>query len=659
MVSATPLSSTLVTTAKACPTCSEAPSEEEPEGAAGLLVPTISGAALLAAWLLERNGAPREACLALYATAYLVAGWGAFLQGLRLALRLRLDVDFLMVVAAIGAAWIGRWVDGGLLLFLFALGNALEHYAMGQARKAIRALGKLAPRTARRRVGTREEEVPVESLALEDLVIVRPGERLPADGSVDSGSGAVDQSPITGESVPVEKAPGDEVFAGTVNGDGSLIVRVTRRAEDSTMARMIRLVEEAQAQKGRTQRAAEAFTRVYVPCVVSGTIAAILLPPVLGWLEAKEALLRAIAMLVGASPCALAISTPAAVLAGVARAARSGVLIKGGAHLESLAEIRAIAMDKTGTITAGRPEIVEIVPVEGVAKDRLLALAAALERRSEHPIARAIVAAAEAARAPTLDAHDVAAIRGKGLEGMLEGASLRAGSPRLLAESGAPVPDSLKRRIEALDREGHTLVTVLLAGVPQGALALSDRPRAGARPAIERLQSLGVRPVVMLTGDRAEVARRVGAEVGVDEVRAELLPEDKIEAVRGLLAKHHVMAMVGDGVNDAPALAMATVGVAMGQGGTAVALEAADVALMADDLGRLPFTVALARFARGVIRQNVVVSMGMVLLLIPLALTGTINTTAAVILHEGSTVAVVLNGLRLLAWRDRALRQSP
>jgi len=347
------------------------------------------------------------------------------------------------------------------------------------------------------------------------------------------------------------------------------------------------------------------------------------------------------------------------VLAGVARAARSGVLIKGGAHLESLAEIRAIAMDKTGTITAGRPEIVEIVPVEGVAKDRLLALAAALERRSEHPIARAIVAAAEAARAPTLDAHDVAAIRGKGLEGMLEGASLRAGSPRLLAESGAPVPDSLKRRIEALDREGHTLVTVLLAGVPQGALALSDRPRAGARPAIERLQSLGVRPVVMLTGDRAEVARRVGAEVGVDEVRAELLPEDKIEAVRGLLAKHHVMAMVGDGVNDAPALAMATVGVAMGQGGTAVALEAADVALMADDLGRLPFTVALARFARGVIRQNVVVSMGMVLLLIPLALTGTINTTAAVILHEGSTVAVVLNGLRLLAWRDRALRQSP
>jgi Cd2+/Zn2+-exporting ATPase len=377
-------------------------------------------------------------------------------------------------------------------------------------------------------------------------------------------------------------------------------------------------------------------------------------PPLLGWLDARESLLRAIAMLVGASPCALAISTPAAVLAGVARAARSGVLIKGGAHLESLAEIRAIAMDKTGTITAGRPEIVDIVPNDGVSSDRLLALAAALERRSEHPIAHAIVAAAEATGAPVLEARDVAAIRGKGLEGTLDGATLRAGSPRMLAESGAQVPDALQRRIADLDRAGHTLVAVLLNGVVQGAVALSDRPRAGSAAAIARLQSMGVRPVVMLTGDRTEVARRVGAQVGVDEVRAELLPEDKIQAVRELLEQHRVMAMVGDGVNDAPALAMATVGIAMGQGGSAVALEAADVALMADDLGRLPFTVALARFARGVIRQNVLVSMGMVLLLIPLALSGTINTTVAVILHEGSTVAVVLNGLRLLAWRDRA-----
>ena len=627
------------------------------EGAGGLLIPVIAGVALAAGWWLQRAEMPREWWMAAYATSYLVAGWGAFERGLSLALRLRLDVDFLMVVAAAGAAFIGRWIDGGLLLFLFALGNALEHHAMGQARKAIRALGQLAPRTARRLLDGDEREVPVETLEPGDLVAVRPGERMPADGLVHAGSGAVDQSPITGESVPVEKAPGDQVFAGTVNGDGSLVVRVSRRAQDSTMARMIRLVEEAQGQKGRTQRAAEAFTRVYVPCVVAATFAAVALPPWLGWLPFDESLLRAIAMLVGASPCALAISTPAAVLAGVARAARSGVLIKGGAHLEGLAEIRAIAMDKTGTITLGRPEIAAVATVPGVSEGALLGMAAALERRSEHPIARAIVAAADATGAPHAAADDVAAIQGKGLEGTLSGARLQAGSPRLLAESGATVPDALAARIAELDAAGHTIVAVLRDGMPQGAIALIDRPRAESRAAIGRLQSLGVRPVVMLTGDRRAVAQRVAAEVGVDEVRAELLPEDKIAAVRALLAEHRSIAMVGDGVNDAPALAMATVGVAMGRGGTDVALEAADVALMADDLGRIPFTVSLARFARAVIRQNVLVSMGMVLLLIPLTLSGVVNTTLAVIMHEGSTVAVVLNGLRLLAWRDRDARQ--
>ena len=635
------------------------PHGEEGSGISELLVPVLAGVALATAYAMQREwiGAPRELQLALFMVAYLIAGLEAFVRGLKLALRAHLDVDFLMVVAAVGAAFIGKWVDGGLLLFLFALGNALEHYAMGQARKAIRALGKLAPKTARLLRGTQEQEVPVEQLLVDDVVIVRPGERLPADGRVRAGSGAVDQSPITGESVPVEKSPGDDVFAGTVNGDGSLEVSVTKRSADSTMSRMIRLVEEAQHQKGRTQRTAEAFTRIYVPCVVAGTVAAIVLPPLLGWLPFDQALLRAIAMLVGASPCALAISTPAAVLAGVARAARSGVLIKGGLHLESLAEIRAIAMDKTGTITAGRPEIVTMATVPGVDEARLLSLAAALERRSEHPIARAVVLAAETRGVPMLSAEGVAAIKGKGLEGTLQGARLQAGSPRLLAESGAPVPTALQQAIDQLDAQGHTIMTVLLDGVPQGAIALSDRERPDARTAIARLQSLGVRPVVMLTGDRTAVAKAIGASVGVDEIRAELLPEDKIAAVRELLQKHHAIAMVGDGVNDAPALAMATVGVAMGRGGTDVALEAADVALMADDLGRIPFAVALARFARGVIRQNVLVSMAMVLALIPLTLSGVVNTTLAVIMHEGSTVAVVLNGLRLLAWRDRGAQR--
>jgi Cd2+/Zn2+-exporting ATPase len=630
-----------------------AEADEGEGGVGGLLVPAAAGLCLAVAWCLQREWiqGPWEVQRLLFVAAYLIAGTEAFVRGVRMAVRLHLDVDFLMVVAAVGAAWIGRWVDGGLLLFLFALGNALEHYAMGQARKAIRALGQLAPRVARRRTSSGEEEVPVERLALGDVVLVRPGERLPADGEVLAGSGAVDQSPITGESVPVEKTPGDEVFAGTVNGDGSLEVSVTRRAEDSTMARMIRLVEEAQHQKGRTQRAAERFTAIYVPCVVAGTVAAMALPPLLDWLPFEESLLRAIAMLVGASPCALAISTPAAVLAGVARAARSGVLIKGGLHLESLAEIRALAMDKTGTITAGRPVVAAVVPAPGVEQARLFALAAALERRSEHPIAHAVVAAAE--NAPRLEATDVSAIRGKGLQGVLEGRVLEAGSPRLLAERGTPVTPEIQARIEALDREGHTIVAVIHGGVLQGAIALSDRPRPEAERAIRRLHQLGVRPVIMLTGDRRAVAEQVGRAVGVDQVQAELLPEDKIEHVRSLLQRHGAIAMVGDGVNDAPALAMATVGVAMGRGGTDVALEAADVALMADDLDRIPFAVALARFARSVIRQNVLVSMGMVLLLIPLTLTGLVNTTLAVIMHEGSTVAVVINGLRLLAWRDR------
>jgi len=636
------------------------------EGKAELLVPVFAGAALTAAFAMQRGWivlpdlmpitklsiTSEQVTITLFVLAYSIAGIAAFVRGLQLAIRLHLDVDFLMVIAAVGAACIGKWVDGGLLLFLFSLGNALEHYAMGQARKAIRALGQLAPKTARLLCGTQESQVPVEQLSPGDLVIVRPGERLPADGRVQAGSGVVDQSPITGESVPVKKSVGDDVFAGTVNGDGSLQITVSQRSVDSTMSRMIRMVEDAQHQKGRTQRTAEAFTRIYVPCVVAATIVAITVPTYMGWLSMNESLLRAIAMLVGASPCALAISTPAAVLAGVARAARSGVLIKGGLHLESLANTRAIAMDKTGTITAGRPEIVAMATAPGVDELRLLSLAAALECRSEHPIARAVVAAAQARGAENMVALDVAAIKGKGLQGTLLGVALQAGSPRLLAESGAVVSKYLQQRIDALDAQGHTIMAVLYAGVPQGVIALSDRERPEAKSAIATLQSMGIRPVIMLTGDRRAVAKRIGASVAVDEVMAELLPEDKIAAVRELLHKYKAIAMVGDGVNDAPALAMATVGIAMGRGSD-VALEAADVALMADDLTRIPFAISLARFARGVIRQNVFASMAMVLLLIPLTLSGIVNTTLAVIMHEGSTVAVVLNGLRLLAWRDR------
>ncbi|MCE9619133.1 MAG: heavy metal translocating P-type ATPase [Planctomycetes bacterium] len=619
-----------------------------------LMVPIVAGLFLLLAWIMHHEWIPSNRAIfwGCLGVVYLVAGWNAFLAGLRLMLKGRLDVDFLMVVAALAAAWIGEGVDGGLLLFLFSLGNALEHYAMGQSRKAIRALGKLAPRFAKVKRGDQEVEAPIEELVVGDVVVVRPGERLPADGVILAGSGSIDQSPITGESVPVDKDVDDEVFAGTVNGDGSLEIRVSRPSTESTMARMILLVEDAQHQKGRTQRAAEAFTRVYVPCVVAGTIAAIFVPSQLGWLPFDQSLLRAIAMLVGASPCALAISTPAAVLSGVARAARSGVLIKGGLHLEGLATIRAIAMDKTGTLTNGRPQIVGVFLAEGVDERRLLEAASAIEQRSEHPIAKAIVRAAEAKQIRVAPAENVAAIKGKGVSGSVAGRVIQVGSARLMLEQGAALPEAMKSELARHDTEGHTVVVLSLEEKVLGFIALADRPRAEAAEAIRLLHELQVRPIVMLTGDRKGVAQAIARDVGVDEVEAELLPEDKINRVKALLDKHHAIAMVGDGVNDAPALAMATVGIAMGRGGTDVALEAADIALMADDLQRIPFAIALARFARRVIRQNVAVSMGMVFILIPLALSGAIGTTLAVIMHEGSTVAVVINGLRLLAFRE-------
>ena len=621
-----------------------------------LIEPAVAAVALLAAWMLERSGAHPGLWGALYLVSFAVAGYSALIEGARAAFRLRLDVDFLMAVAAIGAAAIGEYAEGAMLLVLFSLGHGLEHYAMGQARKAIRALGRLTPTVAWVRRGDAFVEVPVASVTVGDVVRVRPSERVPMDGTVDAGASSVDQSPITGESVPVEKGAGDDVFAGTLNGDGLLEVRVTRVAADSTVARMIRLVEEAQGQKSATQRYAERFTRVYVPCVVAATVVMWTLPPVAGWLTWAEAFLRAMTLLVGASPCALAISTPAAVLAGVARAARAGVLIKGGAHLESLGAIRAFAMDKTGTLTLGRPALRRVVALDGTPEDRVLAVAASLEEHSTHPLAHAVLAAARARGVMFAPAGDVQAIRGKGMSGTVEGRPAHLGALRLFdgADSAPTANDEAREAVASLEGEACTAMLVAHDGRFIGAIGLIDGPRPEAARAVAALHALDVRPVVMLTGDNERVARAVGSLVGIDEVRASLMPERKIDAVRELLAAHGSVAMVGDGVNDAPALAAATVGIAMGKSGTDVALEAADVALMSDDLMRLPLAVGISRAARAIVRQNVAISMGMVFLLIPLAVAGAVPVWIAVIMHEGSTVAVVLNSLRLLGYRAPA-----
>jgi Cd2+/Zn2+-exporting ATPase len=619
-----------------------------------LLEAALAALALTAAWLLQANGFSPWAWGPLYAVSFLVAGYAAFVTGVREMIGGKLDVDFLMVVAAIGAAILGSFAEGAMLLVLFAIGHGLEHYAMGQARKAIRALGNLTPLNAWIRKGNDWTEVPIQQVQLTDVVRVRPGERVPMDGAVAAGSSAVDQSPITGESVPVEKGTGDEVFAGTLNGDGTLEIRVTRLAADSTVSRMIRLVEEAQSQKSTTQRYAERFTRVYVPMVLVMTAGMAVLPPLMGWLEWSESFLRAMTLLVGASPCALAISTPAAVLAGVARAARAGVLIKGGAYLETLGSVRCMALDKTGTLTIGKPQVKSIVALDGT-QDETLALAAALENESSHPLASAIMAAAKErgiAPAPTTGSK---AIRGKGLVGTVHGQRVAVGALRLFDGVDAPkATTAAVQAVKLLETQACTAMLVTKGDAFMGAVGLMDGPRREAAEAIALLQSMGVRPIVMLTGDNRAVGEAVGRVVGVDEVHAGLMPEDKIAVVRQLASTHGSVTMVGDGINDAPALAAASVGIAMGRSGTDVALEAADVALMSDDLMRLPFAVGISRASRRIVAQNVFISMGMVFTLIPLAALGVVPIWAAVILHEGSTVAVVLNSLRLLGFKAPA-----
>ena len=638
---------------------------------AELVWPAIAGVALAAGFFLDRasdadtttgefttgeaaHNALRYAAYACYAVAYGVGGWEATRDGLKQLFRGRLDIDFLMVVAAIGAALVGEFAEGALLLFLFSLGHGLEHLALSRARSAVSALARLAPKFARvRATDGSEREVPVEKIAPDDLVVVRPGERIAADGRVEEGRSGVDQSPLTGESMPVEKEPGSEVFAGSLNGDGALVVKVSRRAGETLVARMVKLVAEAQASKSTAERAAERFTRIYVPCVLVATVLAIVAPPLFGWLSWNEAFLRAMSMLIGASPCALAISTPAAVLAGLARAARGGVLVKGGAHLESLGLVRAVAVDKTGTITRGRPEVAEIACMPGVDERELLRVAASVESVSSHPIAHAVVVAAAARGIEVPPAIDAAAVKGKGVEATVDGVRAGVGRAKLFeGHAQLKANGEVEALARAIESRAMTAMSVVHGTRALGAIGVRDTPRPEAKAVVAALAAQGC-TVTMLTGDNAATAKAVAAEVGIASVEAGLMPEDKIARIKALVATHHAVAMVGDGVNDAPALAAATVGIAMGHGGTDVALEAADVALMQDDLTRLPFAIDLGRATRTMIRQNVIFSMGVVIGLIPLTLFGIVPLPIAVVCHEGSTVLVALHGLRLLSRRDR------
>jgi Cd2+/Zn2+-exporting ATPase len=595
-------------------------------------------------------GLPPLAAIGLYALAYVAGGFNTVRHGIGAIVHGHFDIDVLMAAAALGAAALGEWAEGALLLFLFSLGHALEEYATDRARNAIRALADLSPKTARVRRGGMEFEVPVDDVWLGDIAIVRPGERVPVDGQIVRGRSAVDQAPITGESVPVGKAPGNEVFAGSINGEGSLEVRVTKLAQDTTLARVVRMVEEAPTRKSPMQHFTERFERVFVPAILGGVVLVMLVPPLVGWLSWQTSILRGLTILVAASPCALAIATPSAVLAGVAQAARNGVLVKGGMHLETLGGLAVIAFDKTGTITVGRPRVTDLVPAGDVDEDELLRVAASVETQSRHPLAQAIVREATRRELALAGAAELEAVIGRGVRAALDEETVLIGTLRMFEEEAVAVPEDVRERAQLLERAGKTAVLVARDGRLLGTVALADTPRAEARAAVEALGKLGIRRTVMLTGDTERVAEAIARDVGIADFRANLLPEDKAAAVDELLVTYGELAMVGDGVNDAPALAHATVGIAMGGAGSDVALETADVALMADDLARLPFAVALSNQTRRIIRQNLWISLGVIALLIPTGLLGLVGIGIAVLLHEGSTLVVVANALRLLGF---------
>jgi Cd2+/Zn2+-exporting ATPase len=606
---------------------------------------------------------------ALFIAAGLSGGYFTVREALEGVRNGRFEIDFLMVVAAAGAWILGKWEEGALLLALFSVGHALEGYAMGRARRAIEALGELAPASAVVRDGDGERDVPVEELRLGDTVVVKPNERIPADGFVLSGTSSVNQAPLTGESIPVDKMPvadpvaatadpdrlsaASRLYSGTINGAGQLDLQVTRLAADSTLSKLATLVREAETQASPTQRFTDRFERIFVPAVLGLVVVVLVAGPLLGSAWA-DSFYRAMAVLVAASPCALAIATPSAVLAAVARAGQLGVLVKGGGPLEELGTLRALAFDKTGTLTEGRPRLTDLAPAEGIDEGELLAVTVAVESRSDHPLAAAVTrdgAARLGDRTPP-EASGLSAVTGKGVRATVDGAAVLIGNVALFEADGGLDP-AVAASVERLQAAGRTIMIVKRDGRFLGVLGLMDTPRPAARDTVAELHRIGIRRTIMLSGDHQLVADAIAREVGVDRALGDLMPEDKVAAIERLRDEEGEVAMIGDGVNDAPALAHATVGIAMGAAGSDVALETADVALMGDDLATLPVIIGLSRKASRIIRQNLYTSLGMVAFLVPATIAGLVGIGPAVVLHEGSTLVVVANALRLLAYRRR------
>lgn len=608
---------------------------------------TLVGVALLAA------GVAKPLAVAPLLAAVAVGGLPLARKGAMNALRNHtLDINALMTIAVIGAVAIGEYVEASVVVVLFAVSEALERYALDRARQTIRSLMSLTPPSALVEREGGELELPVEQVAPGDTVIVRPGQRVPLDGVVLRGASSVDQASLTGESLPIPKAAGDTLYAGTLNGAGPLAMQVTRRASDSSMAKIIQLVEQAQAQRAPVQRFVDRFAQIYTPAVLALAALVAIVPPLVFSVSFTEWFYRALVLLVIACPCALVLSTPVAIVSALAAAARGGILIKGGAYLERAASIDTIAFDKTGTLTLGRPEVTTVMSLNGSDGDALLATAATIERYSEHPLGNAIVRAARERGLELGQPSSVLSVTGAGITAVHAGAEYRVGSRRLFADLELPAEASAAS--DAIERSGGTAVLIGRAGEIDGVLGLVDQPRPEAAEALAALHAAGVKRLVMLSGDRTPAAREIARGLGIDEVRAQLLPEQKLEAVAELKRTGGVVAMVGDGVNDAPALAAADLGIAMGVAGTDAALETADIALMGDDLRGLARVIALGKRARRTVGVNIAFSLGIKALFLGLALVGFATLWMAIFADVGASLIVIINGLRLFQDRERS-----
>lgn len=611
----------------------------------------LTGIGMLLQWLgLKDSWAPDAAFL----LAIVAGGWlVVFPKALRSIRSLRLDMNVLMVIAVTGAVAIGEHAEGAAIAFLFSLSELLESWSVGRARKAIQALMQLAPDVALVRRDGQTVEVPAADVQLEETIIVKSGQRVPLDGLVIKGKSPINQAPITGESMPVEKDRGDIVYAGTINGEGSLEIQTTKTAGDTTLARIIRMVEEAQGQKAPAQRFVDVFAKYYTPAVMVLALLIGLIPPLAFGAPWMDWIYRALVLLVIACPCALVISTPVSIVAGLTAMARRGVLIKGGAYLEALGSLRALAVDKTGTITEGKPRVIEVFSLGKTTDEELVRIAAAIDSHSTHPLAEAVVRYAQESNIEFPSADDYAAKTGRGAEASIDGHQYFLGNHRFAHELGVCTPE-LEERLAKIEYQARSVVVVGhkphadCAGEVLGVLAVGDAIRPDAKEAIKRIHAAGISKVIMLSGDNTRTAQAIALQAGIDEARGDLLPDDKIEVVKKLKSEIGHVAMIGDGVNDAPALAIADVGIAMGAAGTDTAIETADVALMRDDLLMVAKAILLGRRTLGVIRFNIAFSLVVKGIFLLLALLGHTSLWLAVLADTGATLLVVANALRLL-----------